>query len=359
MSNRVIKNLLVITVGVMFLAQNAHSVSGNSGKLVTGERDYAGIKIVCSFSQFASIAEFIVQDKGEVHYISQGDQDPHFVPPKPSFAMLLNGADMWVTTGLDLEIWSTTLLDKARNRQILDGEIGFVSASDGVRMLQVTEIVSRTEGDVHPMGNPHIHTGPLNWKVIATNIAIGLNKIDPENGDFYNQRRDEFINKVDIAVFGEELVGLLGGAALSKLVENNTIMKFLEEEYQGEKLKTKLGGWLKKALPFRGKKIMAYHKNWAYFAETFGLEIVGYIEPKPGIPPSARHVQDMIKLIEDQNISIMIVASHFERNSPRKIEEKTGVKAIFLPLAVHGVPEVTDTFKMIDYWIDAINANIK
>ena len=326
-------------------------------KHVNGQ-DAGKLKIVSSFSHFASIAEFIAQDLGEIYSISQGDQDPHFVPPKPSFSLMLSDADMWVTTGLDLEIWSAILIDKARNSKIMDGEIGFVSASDGVRMLQVVPVVSRTEGDIHPMGNPHIHTGPLNWKTIARNITIGFKKLDPAHSETYDQRRDEFIDKVDRSLFGDELVDLFGGETLEKLLQNNTLIPFLDRNYQGEQLHNKLGGWLAKAMPFRGKKIIAYHKNWIYFATTFGLEILGYVEPKPGIPPSARHVQEIIKLIQDQKISLMIVANHFERNSPRKIEERTGVKAIFLPFAVHAVPEVTDTFKMIDYWIDAINENI-
>ncbi len=335
------------------------SVFGNDGHENTPAAKQDKLNIICSFSHFATIAEFIVGEYGDVQFISQGDQDPHFVPPSPKFALLLNGADMWVTTGLDLETWAATLLDKARNKKIMDGEIGFVSASDGVRMLQVVEVVSRTEGDIHTMGNPHVHTGPLNWKVIARNITIGLKKLDPAHSETYDQRRDEFIDKVDRSLFGDELVDMFGGETLGKLLENHTLIPFLDRQYQGEQLHSKLGGWLEKALPFRGKKIMAYHKNWAYFTDTFGLEILGYIEAKPGIPPSARHVQNMIKLIEDQDLSIMLVANHFERNSPRKIEEKTGVKSVFLPFAVHGVQEVTDTFKLIDYWIDAIIENIK
>ncbi len=316
------------------------------------------LKIVSSFSHFASIAEYIVQDYGEVLYISQGDQDPHFVPPKPSFALMLSDADMWITTGLDLELWSATLIDKARNSNIMDGETGFVSASYGIRMLQVVPVVSRTEGDIHPMGNPHIHTGPLNWKTIASNITIGLKKVDPAHADIYNRRRDEFIDNVDRTLFGDDLVDLLGGETLSKLLQNHTLIDFLARHYQGETLQGRLGGWLAKAMPFRNKEIVAYHKNWIYFADTFGLEILGYVEPKPGIPPSAKHVQEIIRLINDQKIGLMIVANHFERNSPRKIEERTGVKAVFLPFAVHGVPEVTNVFEMIDYWIEAINENI-
>ena len=273
--------------------------------------------------------------------------------------MKLRDADMWITTGMDLEVWSTTLLDKARNKKIMDGETGFVSASDGVEVLQKVNKADRTEGDIHLMGNPHINAGPLKWKQIAENITIGLQKVDPDNADFYVSRRDEFISKVDKTMFGSELVEMFSGETLTKMLENKTLFDFLEKEYGDGKLIDNLGGWLKKALPFRGKKVMAYHKNWAYFVDTFGLEVVGYIEPKPGIPPSAKHVQKMIKLIKDQKIGLMLVASYFEKKSPQMIENKTGIKALFLPLYVNGVAEATDNFELVDYWLDQVLANIK
>lgn len=317
------------------------------------------LNIICSFSDYATIAERIAGNHAIVSFIAHGEQDPHFVPPKPSYAMMLRDADLWITTGMDLEIWSTTLLDKARNNQIMDGEIGFVSVSDGVNVLQKVEKADRTEGDVHLMGNPHINTGPLNWKIIATNITIGLSKVDPANASEYQSNLKAFNDQVDRALFGDELVDMFGGEMLSRLLENKTLFTFLDKDYQGEKLTGKLGGWLKQMEPYRGKKIIAYHKNWIYFIETFGLEVAGYIEPKPGIPPSAKHVQKMIQVIEDQNIDLMLVASYFEKNSARMIEEKTGTKAVFLPLFVGGVPEVTDNFQLVDYWIEQIKTNIQ
>ncbi len=328
-------------------------------QLIAQGKNKEKLKIVCSFSDFASITKFIVQEKANVGYIASGVDDPHFVPPKPSYAMMLRDADMWVTTGMDLEGWSTTLLDKARNSKIMDGEIGFVSVSDGVHIIEIPAHADRTEGDIHTLGNPHINTGPLNWKIIAKNITIGLQKVDPENTDFYIANRDKFINKVDRAVFGDELVDMFGGETLTKLLNNKTLFTFLQKEYKGGKLIDKLGGWLKKALPFRGKKIIAYHKNWGYFTHTFGLEILGFIEPKPGIPPSAKHVQKVIKLIKDQHISLMLVASYFEKKTARMIESKTGIKALFIPMFVNCIPEISDNFKLVDYWIDQINANIK
>jgi len=143
------------------------------------------------------------------------------------------------------------------------------------------------------------------------------------------------------------------------MLENKTLFAFLERDFQGGKLQEKLGGWLKKALPFRNKNVIAYHKNWAYFCETFGLNIVGYIEPKPGIPPSAKHVQHMVNLIKEQDIKLMLVASYFEKKSATMIEGKTGIEALFLPLFVAGIEEVDDNFQLVDYWIEKINKSIK
>lgn len=317
------------------------------------------LNIICSFSDYATIAEAIAKDKADVQYIASGEQDPHFVSPKPSYAMMLNKADMWVTTGLDLEVWSTTLIDKARNKKIVDGAIGFVGVSDGVKILQKVGKGDRTEGDVHLMGNPHINTSPVNWKIIAKNITIGLKKVDPANAAFYEKNRDEFIQRVDNALFGEVLVNLFGGETLTEMLLNHTLFEFLESEYEGQKLSDLLGGWLKEAESFRGKKIIAYHKNWAYFADVFGLNIIGFIEPKPGIPPSAKHVQYMTNLIKEQNIQLMLVASYFEKKSPQMIESKTGVKAVYLPLFSKSIDGVDDNFSLMDYWIKQVKTNIK
>ncbi len=351
---------IAVAVALMFTVQAVAQQHQHRERRGAGhEGDNTRLQVVCSFADYAAIAEFIAQENAFVQYISHGDQDPHFVPPKPSYAVLLKEADMWVTTGMDLEQWSATLLDKARNKNIMDGEIGFVSVSDGFQKLQIPDKVSRTEGDIHTMGNPHIQTGPLNLKHVAHNITIGLMKVDPDNSDFYEQRRDVYCDKIDRALFGDELVDMFGGETLSKLLENKTLFDFLERDYEEGKLIDKLDGWLKIAMPFRGAKVIAYHKNWIYFADTFGLEVGGYIEPKPGIPPSAKHVQEMIQYIQDHNIKLMLVASYFEKKSPQMIEARTGIKALFLPISVLGLPEIKDSFQLIDYWIDQINANIE
>jgi ABC-type Zn uptake system ZnuABC Zn-binding protein ZnuA len=314
------------------------------------------IKVITTFSDYASIVKELGGEKVSVEFLSHGDQDPHFVPPKPSLSIKLRKADMFVCTGLDLEVWATTLLDKARNRQIMDGAQGYVTVYEGIELMQKPQTaLSRTEGDIHIYGNPHIHTSPLNWKYVSRNILIGLKKVDPNNASYYESRQKEFEDKVDRAMFGENLVEIFGGETLWNLLQAGNLFEFLEKEYQGSKLIELLGGWLKKALPFRDKEVIAYHKNWAYFARDFGLKVIGYIETKPGIPPTPKHIEKTIQLIESRGVDLMVVATYFEKRKPRVISQKTGIKALFLPLSVGGNERVVDNFQLMDYWIEQIN----
>lgn len=314
------------------------------------------INVVTTFSDYASIVEAIGGDLVTVESLSHGDQDPHFVPPKPSLALKLQDADLFITTGLDLESWAATLQDKARNKNIMDGAVGYVTVNSGIELLEKpTTALSQAEGDIHIYGNPHIHTSPINWKKISENILIGLKKVDPVHSDIYENNQKMFVTKVDQAMFGDDLIELFGGDRLTDLLLAGTLFEFLENEYQGEKLLNRLGGWLKEAFPFRDKEIIAYHKNWSYFVRDFGLHVIGYIETKPGIPPTPKHVEETIQLIQDRSISVMLVASYFERRKPTTIAQKTGIQALFLPLSVGATSEVTDNFKLVDYWIDQIN----
>lgn len=341
-----LKNRLATFVGVVFLLTiNIYAADK--------------IKVITTFSDFAAITKDIGGDLVDVEYLSHGDQDPHFVPPKPSLALKIKKADMLVSTGCDLEMWLPTLMDKARNNKIMDGAIGFVTVSPGIDILQKPEgAISRSEGDIHVLGNPHIQTSAMNWKKVSENILIGLKKVDPKNTEFYEKNQQAFVDRVDRAMFGDELVELFSGDQLENLLYAGTLFEFLENEYEGEKLLSKLGGWMKKALPFRGKEIIAYHKNWAYFANDFGLTVLGYIEIKPGIPPTPKHVRHIIQLIKNSGIDLMLVASYFERRKPTTIAQKTGIKALFLPIGVGGLPEITDNFKLMDYWIDQVNNSI-
>src|SRR6185312_11347565 len=167
------------------------------------------LRVVTSLTTYGSIAKEIVGDKGTVTSIAQGDEDPHFVQPKPSFVAVLRDADLFVTTGMDLELWVPALLDRAGNRKIMENGPGYVPAYRGIQLLEVPTSLSRSEGDIHVDGNPHIHTDPLNGIIIARNILGGLKRISPDNADYFAGREQDFEKRVLEATMGQELVGIL------------------------------------------------------------------------------------------------------------------------------------------------------
>jgi zinc/manganese transport system substrate-binding protein len=314
----------------------------------------AAVKVVTTLSSYASIAEFVGGDRVEVHSISRGDEDAHFVKPKPSFALLLKDAGVFVTTGLDLELWAPTLVDKSGNREIRDGQNGFVSASQEVPLLDVPVAADRSAGDVHIYGNPHIFTSPLNAKIIAANIAAGLERVDPAGADTYRANLAAFQEEIDRRMFGEPLVTALGGQVLDDLARQGRLIAFLESQSLGDRpLLDQLGGWLGQGLGFRGQKLVAYHKNWIYLTEIFGLDVVGYVEPKPGIPPSAKHVHDLIQQIDTQQIGVLLAANYFSKQKVDAITERTGIKAIRVPMGP-GVEGVDDYLALVDLWISSL-----
>src|SRR5215470_5419846 len=201
------------------------------------------IKVVTTIPDLKSITEFVGGDKVSVSSIATGYQNPHFVDPKPSYIISLSGADLFVTIGLDLEIgWSPQLLSSSRNTKIQKGAAGYVDASVNIPLMQVPNAANRAEGDIHIYGNPHYWLDPMNGKIIARNIADGLERIDPSNRSFYETNLANFDNQID----------------------------------------AKMKDWLAKMAPFRGTKIVAYHNEWVYFETRFGLKIVDFMEPKPG-----------------------------------------------------------------------------
>lgn len=316
----------------------------------------ATVRVVTTVPSYASIAELVGGERVEATSISLADEDAHFVKPKPSFALSLQQADLFVTTGLDLELWAPVLVDKSGNKQIRPGAPGYVSASEGVPLGDVPQSVDRSAGDVHIYGNPHIFTSPLNAKIIAANIARGLKRVDPEGAADYDAGLARFQRRIDEALYGRELVDVLGAETLDPLARNGQLMSFLEsQEYQGKKLADLLGGWLGKARGLRGEKIIAYHKNWIYFVELFGLEVVDYVEPKPGIPPSARHVLDLLGEVRDKGVGVLLAASYFGEQKIRTIAERLDCRAVIVPLGPGGEGP-KDYFALVDLWIDDLVA---
>jgi zinc/manganese transport system substrate-binding protein len=312
------------------------------------------VHVVSSLPVYASVAQMVGGDRVEVTSIARGDEDAHFVKPKPSYALMLKDADLFVTTGLDLELWAPVLIDKSGNRKIRKGEPGWVSAAEGVPLLDVPDSADRSAGDVHIYGNPHLFTSPLNVKIVARNIAEGLKRVDPAGASGYDAGAASFAKRIDEALYGAELVGILGADTLDPLARQGTLIDFLRaQDYQGQKLIERLGGWLGRGLVFRGQEIVAYHKNWVYFTELFGLTVADYVEPKPGIPPSARHVKELIDHIHASHIQVLLAASYFSHSQVETIAERTGCHAVQVPLGT-GIEGADDYFQLVDLWVNRL-----
>ncbi len=317
------------------------------------------LSVVASLTVYADIAKEILGERGEVSAIAAPRQDAHFVQAKPSYAMMVNRADLLVATGLDLEIWMPAVIDKARNPRVREGEVGYVSIATDVPMLQVPDNPSRAGGDIHIFGNPHVHTDPLRAVVVAKNIKTGLRNVDPDNASYYEERFKDFKRRIYERMFGSELVELVGGDKLAELEMQHRLLPFLEgNELGGSPLSSKLGGWMREAECLRGKRIVAYHLNWIYFTDRFGIQIANYVERRPGIPPSAAHVGDLIALMRTEKIQVLWVADYFDERIPTLIAERTGAKFLYAPQYTGGSEETSDYFSLVDTWIDMMKSGL-
>ncbi len=315
------------------------------------------ISVVATLPTFAAIAQEITGDRADVQAIARGDEDPHFVNARPSFAALIQRADVFISTGLDLELWVPSLLDRANNPRVVEGGPGRVVAYSGVDLLQVPENVSRIGGDVHVFGNPHIHTDPINSILVARNISAVLRRVDPENAATYESNTAVFENRVIRRLFGDEIVELLGAETLFDLARSGRFWEFAESQtFQEKPLADYVGGWLGEAAPFRNQRMVCYHKNWAYFSVRFRVECAMYVEPKPGIPASPGHVREVIDFIRAENIPVVFAANYFSRIQVERVASRTGAVAVVVPEHVAGEEGVDDYFTLIDTWVTRLSA---
>ena len=318
------------------------------------------IRVVATLPTYASIAREITGDRGDVQSIARGDEDAHFVNPRPSFAALLQRADVFISTGLDLELWVPSLLDRANNQKIVEGGPGHVVAYSGVELLEVPENVSRTGGDVHIFGNPHIHTDPINAVLVARNIARVLKRVDPNNAALYDENNQAFEDRVIRRLFGDRIVELLGAETLFDLARGGQFWEFAgSQEFQGKPLTEYVGGWLGEAAPFRNQRMVCYHKNWAYFSARFQIACAMYVEPKPGIPASPRHVRDVIDFIRSDDIPVLFSANYFSSTQVERVASRTGAVAVIVPEHVAGEDGVDDYFTLVDTWVSRLSAGFE
>jgi len=273
------------------------------------------IFVVTTTEDLADLVKEVGGDKVKVVSLSYGYQDPHLVEPRPSMVVQLKKADMLVKIGMDLDIWVDSLIQAARNTNIIYGAKGYVDASVGILRLEVPGgKIDASMGDIHIYGNPHYWLDPKNAKPITKNILDGLCKISPENTEYFKNNRDSYLEKLD------------------KMVKI----------------------WDEKMKFYKGAKIVTYHKTWSYFANHFNLEVIATVEPKPGIPPSPAHLNSLIIKMKKEKPVMILHEIFYPKKTSEMVSKETQVKLVILPTSVGGVKEVKDYISLFDYIIDKI-----
>ncbi len=273
------------------------------------------IRVVTTLPVFAELVKAVAGERVEVTAVATPLQDPHFVEAKPSYILAVSRADLLVAAGMDLEVgWEPLIREGSRNSDVQVGGRGYVDASAHVQKLGVpTGRIDRSRGDVHPYGNPHYWLDPLNAVPLTADIALALSRVDPANAGLYNDRRRAFL------------------ADLERRMEI----------------------WRARMAPLRGKPVAAYHESWEYLARRFGLEIVGTLEPKPGIPPSPSHLARLMDRMNALDVQLILKEPYYENKNPKLVARETGARVVELP----NQPQAGQNYlQFIDSLIDRIAA---
>ena len=279
------------------------------------------LNVVTTTEDLGSLAREIGGDKVSVTSLARGYQDPHFVDPKPSFILAVSRADVLIVVGRELEIgWLPPLLTSSRNSKIQVGGPGYLDASLNVKILELpTGEITRAMGDVHPLGNPHYWLEPGNGRRIAQAIRDKLSQLSSGNASYFAQRYSDFDTRL---------------AA-------------------GEKR------WDATMAPYKGTKLVTFHRSWPNFMERWGLDVIGYVEPKPGIPPTPQHTIEVIDEMKRQGAKLIIVEPYFDLKTPQAIANQVGGKVLVLAPSVGGAKEVTDYTQLFEYDVNQLVAALK
>ena len=289
--------------------------------LATDARAQGKLNVVATTEDLAAIAQEVGGDRITIDSLAKGYQDPHFVEAKPSFILKLQKADLLIVVGRELEIgWLPPLIQQSRNAKIQAGADGYLDASLHAKILDIPQgQITRAMGDVHPSGNPHYWLDPENGKIIARDIAAKLSQYRPDDKAYFDQRLADFTNRV-----------------------NDGVKR-----------------WQAAMAPFKGVKVVTYHRSYPNFVDRFGLDVVGYVEPRPGIPPSPGHTLDLIQEMKRQNIKVILMEPYFDQKTPNSIASQTGAKVLVVPPSVGGEKSVTDYIKLFDFDVNMLVTALK
>ena len=289
--------------------------------LVPTRTAVAQLKVVTSTTDLYDIARAVGGDKVKAVHISEGYQDPHFVEAKPSFILQLRDADVFAFVGLDLEIgWMPLLLEGARNPKIMLGGPGYVDVSKAIPVLDVPSgNVDRSMGDVHPLGNPHYWLDPENARRIARLFKSKFSDLDHKNEDAYERNEKAFEARVTAA----------------------------EKTWAGDLAEIK------------GKPVVAWHTSWRYFAEYNGMNIVAFMEPKPGVPPSPSHLVEVINAMKRTGAKVIVMEPFYDRKVADLVARQTNAKVLILPPSVGGVQGINDYVALMKYDMDQLASTLR
>jgi zinc/manganese transport system substrate-binding protein len=278
----------------------------------------AQLKVVTSTTDLYDIAKAVGGNRITATHIGEGYQDPHFIEAKPSFVLQLRNADVWAFVGLDLEIgWMPLLLDGARNPRIRQGGSGYLDVSRAIPLLDVPSgNVDRSQGDVHPLGNPHYWLDPENGRRIARLFKSKFTELDPQGASTYDANEKNF----------------------------------------EARLNTTERTWTDELAKIKGQPVVAWHTSWRYFAEYTKMNIVGFMEPKPGVPPSPAHLAGLIQTMKRTGAKVIVMEPFYDRKTADFVAGKTGAKVLILPPSVGGVKGVGDYLSVMDYDIKQLAA---
>ncbi len=322
--------------------------------------DQKKVHVVCTLPTLKALTQEVGGDRVDVIALAKGDQDPHFVTPTPVLMKKTREADLFIENGFSLELWGNEVVNGSGNSRLFVGMPGRIIASKGISPLEVPSVLTRELGDIHPQGNPHVWLDPLLAKQQADNIAEALKSADPAGADYYEARKNDFNSRIDTALFGSELLKLVGIQKLTRLAASGQLGDFLlNNKIGGEPLSAKAGGWLKAAESLRGQKAFEFHKVWVYFAQVFGIQLVGTIEERPGIPPGPQHVRQVTERLRSEKIPLILVDNFYDPSLPNNIAKQTGAKVVLLPNQVEGEPEIKTYFDLMNHIIQKITTALK
>jgi len=277
---------------------------------------HADLKVATSLTDLASVAEFVGGKHVSAQSLCRGFEDPHFVPAKPSLMKAIQHADVFVSTGLELDSgWLPLVLPGSRNPKIQPGAKGFVDASEGINVLEKpVGTVSRAEGDIHPLGNPHYYADPKNLEVVADHLAEAFSRLDPANAAEYAANARTFKEKME--------------ASLEK--------------------------WEKQMAPYQGASVVTYHLNFVYFADRFGLKLFGTVEPKPGIPPSPHYVNELAEAMKKAGVKVVLYQPYYNADASHQVAQRAGGTAVEIATEAGGIPGTDDVFSKFDTLVSSV-----